>query len=162
MNKCFRVVCLLLLSIPVLSLPEGSMARIAKSKSKRLVSVELVGGESVKGSFVSASADADTLVIDKGGYTQTILLEKVRRLDFSPEVSASPTNSKQPTLPDPPPPPPPVPARQKEATTARSVSPSTPAARAVAIQCTGRTKKGGRCSRMTYSPNGRCWQHGGN
>ena len=29
-------------------------------------------------------------------------------------------------------------------------------------QCTAITKAGNRCSRMTNSPNGKCWQHGGN
>lgn len=28
-------------------------------------------------------------------------------------------------------------------------------------QCTATTKKGTRCSRMTTSTNGKCWQHGG-
>jgi len=28
-------------------------------------------------------------------------------------------------------------------------------------RCTGLTKKGTQCSRMTSSPNGKCWQHGG-
>lgn len=28
-----------------------------------------------------------------------------------------------------------------------------------AVQCSGRTKKGRRCSRMTTNINGRCWQH---
>lgn len=30
------------------------------------------------------------------------------------------------------------------------------------VQCSATTKKGTRCSRMTLSPNGLCWQHGGN
>jgi endonuclease G len=30
-----------------------------------------------------------------------------------------------------------------------------------AEQCKGTTKKENQCSRMTCSPNGRCWQHGG-
>ena len=29
-------------------------------------------------------------------------------------------------------------------------------------RCTGLTKKGTQCTRMTSSPNGKCWQHGGN
>jgi len=29
-------------------------------------------------------------------------------------------------------------------------------------QCNATTKAGNRCKRMTKSPNGRCWQHGGN
>ena len=33
--------------------------------------------------------------------------------------------------------------------------------RAEAVQCSGLTKKGTRCTRMTKSPNGMCWQHGG-
>lgn len=34
--------------------------------------------------------------------------------------------------------------------------------RSVSVRCSATTKKGTRCSRMTYSPNGKCWQHGGN
>ena len=30
------------------------------------------------------------------------------------------------------------------------------------VRCTGTTQKGERCKRMTRSPNGRCYQHGGN
>ena len=29
------------------------------------------------------------------------------------------------------------------------------------VQCSGRTQSGARCKRMTKSPNGRCYQHGG-
>jgi endonuclease G len=29
------------------------------------------------------------------------------------------------------------------------------------VQCSGTTKAGTRCKHMTYSPNGRCFQHGG-
>jgi endonuclease G len=29
------------------------------------------------------------------------------------------------------------------------------------VQCSATTKKGKQCSRMTYSPNWKCWQHGG-
>lgn len=34
--------------------------------------------------------------------------------------------------------------------------------RATSVQCSGTTKSGTRCKHMTYSPNGRCFQHGGN
>jgi len=30
------------------------------------------------------------------------------------------------------------------------------------VQCSAKTKKGSQCKRMTKSPNGKCWQHGGN
>jgi len=30
------------------------------------------------------------------------------------------------------------------------------------VQCSATTKAGSRCSRMTKSSNGKCWQHGGN
>jgi len=30
------------------------------------------------------------------------------------------------------------------------------------VQCSAITKAGSRCKRMTTSPNGKCWQHGGN
>jgi hypothetical protein len=33
---------------------------------------------------------------------------------------------------------------------------------ATTTQCTATTKAGARCKRMTKSPNGLCWQHGGN
>jgi hypothetical protein len=32
---------------------------------------------------------------------------------------------------------------------------------AIAVQCSGKTQSGARCKRMTKSPNGFCWQHGG-
>lgn len=35
------------------------------------------------------------------------------------------------------------------------------ARREAAVQCSCLTKKGTRCTRMTRSPNGLCWQHGG-
>lgn len=41
-----------------------------------------------------------------------------------------------------------------------TVQPST-SKRSVSVRCSATTKKGTQCSRMTYSPNGRCWQHGG-
>jgi endonuclease YncB( thermonuclease family) len=34
--------------------------------------------------------------------------------------------------------------------------------RAYSVQCSATTKRGTQCKRMTLSPNGRCWQHGGN
>ena len=30
------------------------------------------------------------------------------------------------------------------------------------VQCSAFTKSGNRCKRKTKSPNGKCWQHGGN
>ena len=33
---------------------------------------------------------------------------------------------------------------------------------ATAVQCSATTKAGARCKRMTKSPNGKCYQHGGN
>lgn len=33
--------------------------------------------------------------------------------------------------------------------------------RSSSVQCSGRTKKGARCKRMTTSSNGYCYQHGG-
>jgi hypothetical protein len=38
---------------------------------------------------------------------------------------------------------------------------TTPRKRAEAVQCSAKTKSGTRCKRMTKSPNGLCWQHGG-
>lgn len=33
---------------------------------------------------------------------------------------------------------------------------------AISVRCSAITKAGRQCKRMTRSPNGRCWQHGGN
>jgi len=33
--------------------------------------------------------------------------------------------------------------------------------RTTSVRCSATTKKGTQCSHMTYSPNGKCWQHGG-
>lgn len=35
----------------------------------------------------------------------------------------------------------------------------TPSKKAIAIQCTGKTKAGKRCKRKTKNKNGRCYQH---
>jgi len=40
-------------------------------------------------------------------------------------------------------------------------SPSSKGDHLVSVQCSGITKSGTRCKRMTKSPNGKCWQHGG-
>jgi hypothetical protein len=42
-----------------------------------------------------------------------------------------------------------------------SASPIVTARRAIAVQCSAKTQSGARCKRMTKSPNGLCWQHGG-
>ncbi|MGN6298184.1 MAG: hypothetical protein ACTHM7_15450 [Ginsengibacter sp.] len=42
-----------------------------------------------------------------------------------------------------------------------SASPGVTARRAIAVQCSAKTQSGTRCKRMTKSPNGLCWQHGG-
>jgi SH3-like domain-containing protein len=61
----------------------------------------------------------------------------------------------------------PVPARVSEprssggSSRVRSSGPSS-SRRSVSVQCSGTTRKGFRCRRMTRSANGRCWQHGGN
>jgi endonuclease G len=34
--------------------------------------------------------------------------------------------------------------------------------KSTSVQCSGTTKAGNRCKHMTYSPNGSCYQHGGN
>lgn len=39
---------------------------------------------------------------------------------------------------------------------------STPKNKSGSVQCSGTTKAGNRCKRMTKSTNGRCYQHGGN
>lgn len=39
---------------------------------------------------------------------------------------------------------------------------STNSSQSVSVQCSATTKAGTRCKRMTKSPNGRCYQHGGN
>ena len=44
----------------------------------------------------------------------------------------------------------------------QSNSKSSSIRRAVSVQCSATTKAGNRCKRMTKSPNGLCWQHGGN
>ena len=45
----------------------------------------------------------------------------------------------------------------------RNYSPPTnQGTQSVLVQCSATTKAGTRCKRMTKSPNGKCWQHGGN
>ena len=40
--------------------------------------------------------------------------------------------------------------------------PTNQGTQSVSVQCSATTKAGTRCKRMTKSPNGKCWQHGGN
>lgn len=40
--------------------------------------------------------------------------------------------------------------------------PTNSASQSISVQCSATTKAGTRCKRMTKSPNGKCWQHGGN
>jgi len=44
----------------------------------------------------------------------------------------------------------------------KSRSTTSSSRRSYSVQCSATTKRGSRCSRMTLSSNGRCWQHGGN
>lgn len=48
-------------------------------------------------------------------------------------------------------------AAEKEARAEQSGAWSTE--RSSAVQCSGTTKKGSRCLRMTTNPSGKCWQH---
>jgi len=43
-----------------------------------------------------------------------------------------------------------------------SVKPKETQKKTTTVRCSATTKAGTRCSRMTSSPNGKCWQHGGN
>lgn len=52
--------------------------------------------------------------------------------------------------------------RTQENRQSESRANTVPSVKARSVQCSASTKKGGRCRRMTSSPNGRCWQHGGN
>lgn len=45
-----------------------------------------------------------------------------------------------------------------KATTVESVKQT----KSISKQCSAKTQSGNRCKRMTKSPNGKCWQHGGN
>jgi len=49
----------------------------------------------------------------------------------------------------------------KWSTSAQSGGKKTPAKAGDAVQCGAATKSGARCTRMTKSLNGNCWQHGG-
>lgn len=51
---------------------------------------------------------------------------------------------------------------KKDTTTVVNKSDSPTTRRTISVQCSGTTKAGTRCKHMTYSPNGRCYQHGGN
>ena len=46
---------------------------------------------------------------------------------------------------------------EKQDNTVQSSSPK----RSSTVRCSATTKKGTQCSRMTFSANGKCWQHGG-
>jgi endonuclease G len=50
---------------------------------------------------------------------------------------------------------------QQENNTDNQTVPSKTERRSSPVQCSGITKSGSRCTHMTYSPNGLCFQHGG-
>jgi endonuclease G len=50
-----------------------------------------------------------------------------------------------------------VPSAVQQDNTVKSIT----SKRSVTVRCSATTKNGSQCSRMTYSPNGKCWQHGG-
>lgn len=81
------------------------------------------------------------------------------------DVAREPAYSLQPASAPAPAPSPAAPAQTSAATapvsTASPAAPSTSGRRSTSVQCSGTTKKGTRCKHMTYSPNGLCWQHGG-
>jgi len=157
MHRFYLFACLFLFAFSTTMVGQDRpTSREASAKIERLVEVELIDGQLVRGVFVSAKTETDAVVIQVSGATQTILLGDVKSIRF---VAAEPATTKQ--LDTAPPPPPP--AKQStppvfQGSTSRPVYNS----RSVSVQCSGQTKRGGRCRRMTLSPNGRCWQHGGN
>lgn len=52
-------------------------------------------------------------------------------------------------------------AKDQNSTTQSSTGVSGSKRRTTPVQCSGTTKSGAQCKRMTYSPNGYCYQHGG-
>lgn len=49
----------------------------------------------------------------------------------------------------------------KKESTKVSTSSSSKTTQSTSVQCSATTKAGTRCKRMTKSPNGKCYQHGG-
>ena len=117
---------------------------------KRLVRV----GEIVT---VRAVHDFDAQVATADGDAFVVALADLRALpENSPLVRhVAPPPASTP-LPVSAPLPKPTPAPQ-----ARDAAVSPGPRREVAVQCTHLTRKGVQCTRMTHSPNGLCWQHGG-
>ncbi|MGE3800593.1 MAG: thermonuclease family protein [Candidatus Kapaibacterium sp.] len=44
-------------------------------------------------------------------------------------------------------------------TSSESKASSSSSSTSTSVQCSGRTKKGAQCKRMTTNPSGKCWQH---
>jgi len=53
-------------------------------------------------------------------------------------------------------------APQQQKQEQQNYNPPTNEQQSQSVQCSATTKAGSRCKRMTKSPNGKCWQHGGN
>ena len=108
-----------------------------------------------------AIRDFDAQVTTADGDPFMVALEDLRPL---PETSAlvrhaaasHPTASAVPTPPTSRPA-----AKPSPSLDAKGADGSGGARREVAVRCSHLTKKGTQCTRMTYSPNGCCWQHGG-
>ena len=49
--------------------------------------------------------------------------------------------------------------KSKPVSNTKSLTTNNTTKKAVATQCTGKTKSGARCKRMTKNANGRCYQH---
>ncbi len=119
-------------------------------------------GEIVK---VVAIHGAKADVAMSGGGTVTVRLANLRLLPDAQEPATvtiqQPVVTPTPANPSPSPNQAGGPAKEKLADN-DPARPSETARRTVPVRCSHLTKNGDQCSRMTTSPNGLCWQHGGN
>lgn len=156
-----------------LSLAQSDPAVLLKEYS-----AQIVRGKYVLGSRIVRIGEVVTVQAVRGIHAEVttaqndrmvVLLADLRALpEPSPPPAApaaKPARSPSPNfvavpspVPSPPAEPPPAPTVQTEVKAALE-----PIAerREVKVRCSHLTRKGKQCSRMTCSPNGLCWQHGG-
>jgi endonuclease YncB( thermonuclease family) len=79
--------------------------------------------------------------------------EKESLVTDDPEIDSKPASSTRSRT---------VTADSTRSRTVTAAPTATGARRSYSVQCRATTKRGYQCKRMTRSPNGLCWQHGGN
>ncbi len=113
---------------------------------------------------VLATHGAKADIATSTGDTVSVRLANLRLLTGTPSpepVAIQPTVGAAAPLPVPSPSPSPLPSQAAGTPDKPAERPSETGKRSAAVRCSHLLKNGQQCSRMTTSPNGLCWQHGG-